>query len=318
MPNTISHGALIWLDREFTEAEAAWHTLWWRHFEDGGMETQNSANTSLKGGWGGEGFAWEFSTWRSSTRGLGTVRSRIDAIPCGTDAAYLPRSCGGKDDTSTPDPDPPAPPALPDVPEGYASSCAALGLVPKKIRKKLSDCAAVPLAQCYKAIACSKSCSKKRVIAAKGWVKQCTKAKCKGCAECANVSPPAKCVKSCGKENKKSVLKVRPKECQRTNCKGCAQCNVKTARDGKIEAQLSAKMEAERDGDDDFMTFSLMSASHFAGVGDHHHVTNASSVHLKTVQRKALFASLPLPRESYSEARAKNNQNVSSCCCFRE
>ena len=96
---TASHGALIWLDREYTEAEAAWWTLYMRHHEDDDL---SSFRPGFKGadkgvGWGGAGFSEPFLSWRASSRGRGTLRSRIDAVPCGSDVAFQTRSCRGED-----------------------------------------------------------------------------------------------------------------------------------------------------------------------------------------------------------------------------
>jgi len=94
---TISHGALVWLDREYTEAEATWWTLYFRHMEDDGLESFDPFDKKASAGWGGDGFSQPFLSWNASTKGLGVLRSRIDSIPCGSAAAFLPRSCRGQD-----------------------------------------------------------------------------------------------------------------------------------------------------------------------------------------------------------------------------
>ena len=103
-----------------------------RHHEDDNL---SSFRPGFKGadkgvGWGGAGFSQPFLSWRASSRGRGTLRSRIDAIPCGTDAAFLPRSCLGQDEPiiSWP-PAPPPPPVCSypggDIPPGDACARAA-------------------------------------------------------------------------------------------------------------------------------------------------------------------------------------------------
>lgn len=122
--NTIVHGGLMWLDRDYSEAEAAWWTLWFRHLEDAPMETYNYPNRiyihrdRTFNGWGGAGWGnrHPFASWHHMTRGRGVLRSRINTVPCGTDKAFLPRSCRGEDQTEIVWPSPPSPPPSPSFP----------------------------------------------------------------------------------------------------------------------------------------------------------------------------------------------------------
>jgi len=124
---TASHGSLVWLDREYSEAEAAWWTLYFRHHEDDSLESFDPLNKRVSAGWGGDGFSQPFLSWNATTRGLGLLRSRIDAIPCGTVAAFLTRSCRALDPPriSWPPKEPPSPPSPPTVIEQCRMDCNA-------------------------------------------------------------------------------------------------------------------------------------------------------------------------------------------------
>lgn len=125
-------GQITVSDKDFTEAELTWWTLWNRHYED---DVAYDATISHGGGWGSSGWGWGragwnggFPTWTYATNGLSRSKTKLRGIDCespgpASSSPFRPRSCDEADDPpATPcdrnnDPFmPPSPPHQPPSP----------------------------------------------------------------------------------------------------------------------------------------------------------------------------------------------------------
>ena len=103
--NTVEAAHVVFSRRPFGEAERAYWTLLNRYAEDSGLEhyipTQvadplgiNALKERMPRKWGfGSAQFPHFYTWKAASMDIGRKRTRIDRVPCGTDAAFRPISC---------------------------------------------------------------------------------------------------------------------------------------------------------------------------------------------------------------------------------
>lgn len=127
-------GQITVSDRQFTEAEVSWWTLWNRHYEDDVSFDPMTAGShhgsaSDRWGWGQAGWSGGFPTWTYATNGLSRARTKLSGVACeppsatSAQAPFRPRSCDELDDAPAAPCDlntdpfvPPSPPTSPPAP----------------------------------------------------------------------------------------------------------------------------------------------------------------------------------------------------------
>ena len=101
--NTVEGAHVLVSRRYFSEAERAYWTLYNRYMEDDGLATfthegfkgnRNADPATIPRKWGFGSMQYPvWYTWKAATADVGRKRTRIDRVPCGTDAAFRPLSC---------------------------------------------------------------------------------------------------------------------------------------------------------------------------------------------------------------------------------
>ena len=90
-------GQITVSEKEFTDAEIAWWTLWNRHFED---DAAYDPKATDHWGWGGAGWDGGFPTWTFATDGKSKSRTKLRGEACEDEGSgtFRPASCDAPDD----------------------------------------------------------------------------------------------------------------------------------------------------------------------------------------------------------------------------
>ena len=90
-------GQITVSEKEFSDAELSWWTLWNRHFED---DVAYDPKATDHWGWGGAGWDGGFPTWTFATDGKSKSRTKLRGEMCedANSGTFRPASCDASDD----------------------------------------------------------------------------------------------------------------------------------------------------------------------------------------------------------------------------